>query len=81
MRNRKFQENCKKLPLWLHFKPKLIGKGLERGKIKIIVPFRSYTTRNRKFQKNSKKIQKIKKYNNGFISIQNRLEKDEKERK
>ena len=31
-------------------------------------PFRSYTTRNRKFQKNSKKIQKIKKYNYGFLS-------------
>ena len=35
------------------------------------VPF--YTTRNRKFQKNSKKIQKIKKYNYGFILSQNRL--------
>ena len=45
------------------------------------VPFRSYPTRNKKFQKNNKKIQKIKKYNNGFISIQNWLEKDEKERK
>ena len=42
------------------------------------VPFRSYTTRKRKFQKNSKKIQKIKKYNCGFISTQNRLQKAEK---
>ena len=33
----------------------------EREKIKIIGPFRSYTTRNRKFQKNNKKIKKIKK--------------------
>ena len=53
----------------------------EREKIKIIGPFRSYTTRNRKFQKNSKKIQKFKKYHYGFISSQNRLEKAEKERK
>ena len=45
------------------------------------VPFRPYTTRKRKFQKNSKKIQKIKKYNCGGIPSQNRLEKDEKERK
>ena len=81
MCNRKFQENCKKIPLWLHFKPKQVGKGRERAKIKIIVPFRSYPTRYKKFQKNSKKIQKIKKYNNGFISIQNWLEKDEIERK
>ena len=32
------------------------------------VPFSSYPTRHRNFQKNSKKIQKIKKYNYGFIS-------------
>ena len=46
-----------------------------REKIKIIVPFRSYPTHNRKFQKNIKKIQKIKKFNYGIISCQNRLEK------
>ena len=40
----------------------------------------SYLTRNRKFQKNNKKIQKIKKYHYEFISSQNRLEKDAKER-
>ena len=45
------------------------------------VLFRSYPTRNRIFQKNSKKIQKIKKYHYGFISIQNRLEEAEKNRK
>ena len=45
------------------------------------VPFRSYPTRNRNFQKNSKKIQKIKKYHYGFISVQNRLEEGEKNRK
>ena len=37
------------------------------------VPFRSYPTRNRNCQKTSKKIQKIKKYHYGFISVQNRL--------
>ena len=36
--------------------------------------------RNRKIQKNNKKIQKIQKYHYKFISNQNRLEKDEKER-
>ena len=62
-------------------KPKLVGKGCEREKIKIVVPFRSYPKRNRKFQKNSKKIQKIKIYHYGFILSQNRLGTDEKERK
>ena len=45
------------------------------------VPFSSYSTLNRKFQKNSKKIQKVNKYHYALISSQNRLEKDEKERK
>ena len=35
---------------------------------------------NRIFQKNNEKIQKIKKYHYEFISSQNRLEKDAKER-
>ena len=48
----------KKIPLWLNFKPKQVGNGREREKIKILAPFRSYPTRNRKFQKNSKEIQK-----------------------
>ena len=34
-----------------------------------------------KIKKNSKKIQKIKKYRYEYISNQNKLEKDEKERK
>ena len=46
-----------------------------------MVPFRSYPTRNRKFQKISKKVQKVKKHHYGFIPRQNRLVKDEKERK
>ena len=45
------------------------------------ISVRSYPTRNRKFQKNSKKIQKIKKYQYGFISSQSRLEKAATERK
>ena len=45
------------------------------------VPFLSYPTRNRNFQKSSKKIQKIKKYHYGFISVKNRLEEVEKNRK
>ena len=34
----------------------------EIEKIKILIPFRSYTTRKRKFLKSSKKIVQIKKY-------------------
>ena len=46
----KNQKN-QKIPLWLHFKPKQAGK--------IIIPFRSYTTRKRKFSKSIKKLYKI----------------------
>ena len=55
MRNRKSQESSKKIqkirriPFWLHLKQKQVAKCQEREKIKIIVLFRSYTTRNRKF--------------------------------
>ena len=45
------------------------------------IPFRFNPTRNTKSQKNSKKIQKFKKYHYGFISSQNRLEMDAKQRK
>ena len=75
-------KKIKKIPLWHHFKPKQFGKGQEREKIKIIVSFHSQLTRCGKFQKNSNKIQKKKKkYGYGFISSQNRLKEDEKERK
>ena len=47
------------MALWHPFKPKQVGKGREREKIKIIVPLRSYPMRNRKFQRKSKKIKKI----------------------
>ena len=49
---RKFQKNYKKIqkkkkiPLWLHFKPKAVERCLEREKIKIIVSFRPYRTCN-----------------------------------
>ena len=69
------------LKLWHPIKPKQVGKGREREKIKIIVPLRSYTTRNLNFQKNCNKIQKNKIYYYGFISSQNRMEKAEKEKK
>ena len=65
-RNGKFQKNRKKfkkikrIPLWLHFKPKHVEKGRERRKTKIIVPFRSYPTRNRNSKNIEKKFQKFK---------------------
>ena len=58
--NRKFQKKItkiqknQKIPLWLHFKPKQVGKGLEIEKTKNVVPFRSHPTRNRKFKKQQK---------------------------
>ena len=52
-----------------------------KREIKIIVLFRSCTTRNREFQKNSKKNQKTIKYYNDFVSSQNKGENAEKERK
>ena len=58
-----------------------IGWKRPRKKKKIIVQFRSNTTRNRKFQKNSKKIQKVKKHHYGLFSSQNRLENAAKEGK
>ena len=63
--------------------PKLVGKGREREKVKIIVLFRSVPKRRviENSKKNSKKIQKTKQYHYGFISSQNRLENAEKERK
>ena len=81
-------ENSKKIAKKLkkhHYgfisRQKSVGKGGERDKIKIIVTFRSYQTRNLKFQKNCNKIQKIKIYHYGFVSSENRLEKAEKEKK
>ena len=53
----------------------------EKENIKIIVPFRSNSTRNRKLKKNSRKIKIFKKYHYGVILSQNMLEKAEKEKK
>ena len=58
-KNRKKFKKIKRIPLWLHLKPKHVEKGRERRKSKIIVPFRSYPTRKKKFEKNRKKIPKI----------------------
>ena len=63
------------------FQVKIGWKMPRKKKIKIVGPFRSYTTYNRKFQKNSKIIQKVEKYHYGHISSQNRLENAEKEKK
>ena len=46
-----------------------------------MLPFHSYPRRDRKFEKTGKKIQKIKKYQCGFIISQNKFEKAEKVRK
>ena len=49
------------MPVWLHLKVELVGKGRERKKINIVVPFRSYPTSNRKFQKKQQKyLKKLK---------------------
>ena len=63
------------------FQAKIGQKRLKKIENKIIVPFRSYPTRNVKFQKNRKKGEKIKKYHYGLISYQNRVENAEKEGK
>ena len=46
----KIPKKEKKIPLWLHFMPKQVGKCREREKIKIIIPFRSYITIKASFQ-------------------------------
>ena len=79
-------KNYRSIPLLNDAKlkiPKKIAIKLKKLKYNIIAAFQAKIVWKmpRKFQKNSKKIQKIKKYYYGFISCQNRLEKDEKERK
>ena len=46
------------MPAWLHLKPEQVGKGRERKKKNIVVPFSSYATRNRKFKKKKQKYSK-----------------------
>ena len=50
------------------FQAKIVGKGQDRDKIKIIVSLRSYLRRYRKFQKNS-----IKKKNTIMASFQAKI--------
>ena len=89
MRNRKFKKNTrtiqkiKKMKLWLLFEEKQIGKGREKEKIKIIVPFRSVPTRHEieNSKKMAKKFKKLK--NTNMASFQSNIGwgKAEKERK
>ena len=79
-KEKEIQKN-KKIPLWRHFMTKQVGKCREREKIKIVFPFPSDRTSNRKFKKKRRKFKKIKKYNCGFISSQNRMEKAEREKR
>ena len=60
------------------FQAKIGWERPRKRKIKIFFPFPSKRTGNRKFQKKIRKFKKIKKYHCGFISSQNRFEKDEK---
>ena len=57
------------------FQAKIGWERPRKRKIKIFFTFPSDRTGNRKFQKKRRKFKKIKKYNCGFISSQNRLEK------
>ena len=54
-------KNFKKKPLWLHFKPKQVGKGWKREKIRIIISFRSYPMHKRQLKKKVKKLWQKKK--------------------
>ena len=63
------------------FEAKIGWKMPRKRKKKITGPFRSYTTRNGNSKKIVKMFKKLKKYLYGFLSIQNRSEKAEKERK
>ena len=57
----------KKIPLWLHFKPKSVERGWEREKIKIRVSFRPVRTW--RVIENFKKIaKKFKKLNNTIMA-------------
>ena len=61
------------------FQSKIGWKRLKKTENKSYQSVSFLSPLNRKLKKNSKKIQKIKKHPYGFISRQNRLEKDEKE--
>ena len=46
------------MPVWLQLNPEQVGKGRERKKINIVLPFRSYATRNKKLKKKQQKYSK-----------------------
>ena len=64
--SKKIRKKFKKLKntIMNSFQAKIGWKRTRNIEIKILVPFRSYPTRNTKFQKNSQKIQNIKKNTN-----------------
>ena len=89
-RIRKFQRNSKKIqkPKKYHYEfissqNRFENMRKRENKNYRSIPFHSVPTRRivQSSQKIAKKIKKIKKYHYGFISSQNRLENDEKERK
>ena len=61
------------------FQSKIGWKRLKKTENKSYRSVSFLSTTKQKIKKNIKKIQKIKKHPYGFISRQNRLEKDEKE--
>ena len=71
--------------MWLLFKPKFVGVGREREKIKNkkkkIVPMSSFPTRNRKFQKIAKQFKKLKTTTLATFQANIKLGKAEKEKK
>ena len=62
------------------FHAKIGWKMPRKRKHKIVFPFPSDRIGNRKFQKKRRKLKKIKKYDCGFISSQNKLGTAEKEK-
>ena len=75
------KDKKKKNTIVASFHAKIGWKMPRKRKNKIFLPFPSDQTGNRKFQKKRRKFKKIKKYDCGFFSSKNRLEKAEKERK
>ena len=67
------------MALWHPFKLKKFGKGREREKIKIIVPFRSVPFLPDAKQKIPKKLKRLKNTIMALFQAKNRLEKVEKE--
>ena len=63
------------------FQAKIGWERSRKRKIKVFFPFLSDRTGNRKFEKKKRKFKKIKKYNCGFISSQNRMEKAQREKR